>query len=107
MAKNRRAGARVQPEGVTIQEGYTELTKPAFAVWIRLMIEPERILEGGVERLGRALGYRRRGFFQVMQELRNKGYVRVIAGPCPRIPSMVKIQRRAMLVGRDHFIKLS
>jgi hypothetical protein len=71
------------------------------------MVEPERVLQGGVTKLGEKLGYKRRGFYHMLQELRNKGYVRVISHANPHEVSKVIIQRRAMLVGRDHFIKLS
>ncbi|GAG41452.1 unnamed protein product, partial [marine sediment metagenome] len=106
--RQRRPGKMSTPEAATIEVGYQALTREAFAVWIRLMVEPENVLESaGLARLAERFNYRERAFKEILRQLRNKGYVRIESPPRPGVPAKLFIQRRVLLVGRDHFIRLS
>lgn len=94
-------------EGITLADAYQDLTREAFAVWVRMMVEPETVLEGtGINKLSKTFQYGRRSFWTILQQLRNKGYIR-FATPAPGSPAAIHITKRPMLVGRDHFLKLS
>lgn len=91
-----------------LEVAYDLLTRQAYAVWVRMMVEPEAVLErSGMEQLAERFRYRQRAFYNVVQELRDKGFIRVISPPRLGEPSAVILSKRALLVGRDHFIKLS
>lgn len=98
---------REPPEGVRLGDAYADLTREAFAVWIRLSIEDEHTLrEMGVGKMALVLKYKKRGFYDILCQLRNKGYVRY------RTPKLgergrVHLSKRPMLVGYDQFLKLS
>lgn len=95
------------PTVARIDEAYCDLTREAFAVWVRMSVDSKKVLEhSGVATLAERYRYKRRGFFDILRQLRNKGYVRFNTPPRGEIVS-VFIERRPLLVGADHFVKLS
>lgn len=106
MARERRAADA--PAAVKLDAAYDDLTRQAFAVWVRMMVEPESALNGlGVEGLARKFSYKQRAFFEVLRQLRDKGYIRIVSAARPGKPAAILIAKRPLLVGRDHFVKLS
>lgn len=95
------------PTTAKLDEAYQDLSREAFAVWLRMAVDPKSVLEhSGVNNLAVRYRYKRRGFFDILRQLRNKGYVR-FSTPPRGDPVSVYIVRRPMLVGVDHFVKLS
>jgi len=94
-----------ESEGFALDHAWRELTRDAFALWIRLMLEPKRALNAGCKSLARRLGMAHRTFMRHLKELRDKGYLRIVSTGA-RMPSVVIITRRAMLVGLSQFITL-
>lgn len=92
---------------VKIADAYAELSKEAFSVWIRMAVESDRILAGGLGRMAETFGYRERGFREILRQLRNAGYIRITTPPHGGIPAPLHISRRPLLVGHDRFVKLS
>ena len=94
-------------DAVRLDEAYDDLTREAYAVWIRLQIVPDHELRRfGLIHLAEKFRYRQRQFGTVMRQLRNKGYVRYQAG-LPGVPANIQITKRPLLVGFDRFIKLT
>jgi len=95
------------PSTAKLDDAYEELTRAAFAVWLRMSADSTVVLQhSGVHNLAKRYGYARRGFFEVLRQLRNKGYVRYNTPPRGESIS-VTIARRPLLVGVDQFVKLS
>jgi len=93
----------------TIVEAHKELSSTAFKTWIRLMVvvDPNAIL--GWEKIASVIRFKQRQTYHIINELRRKGYVgleltRQDVGK-PKV--QLFLIRRAKLVGRDNFIKLS
>jgi hypothetical protein len=95
----------VESEGYAIDHAWRDLSRNAFAVWIRLMLEPRRSLSLGIKPLARRLAVDHKQLSSYLKELRNKGYLRIIKGAHPS-PASIVIVRRAMLVGLTQFITL-
>ena len=97
--------AKGQP--ATIEEAFKELSRRAFAVWIRMMVTPPDKLRG-LARMSKMLGCSSRNLRTVLTELRFKNFIELVRLKEGRRGFLeVKLTRRAMLVGADHFIKLS
>lgn len=88
----------------TIDQAYDELTRSAFAVWIRLMTERPETLKMGKAKLAALLGYSPRRSDEVLTELARKGYISVIktrprGEPAAIGPRGCEALRRAASVG--------
>lgn len=95
-------------DGIRIDAAYADLTRPVFALWIRMMAEPRASLEkAGVVALAARFGYRKSAFIDALHQLRNKGYIRVQHQQAVGEYSEIFIAKRPVLVAHDHFIKLS
>ncbi|KKL80697.1 hypothetical protein LCGC14_2002140 [marine sediment metagenome] len=91
----------------SINDAYTELSKAAFAIWIRLMTETNPAHLQTKKRVAKVLGYSSdQACKRVLEELVEKGYIEFrndSKGPGCRLV----LVKRALLVGRDHFVRLS
>lgn len=67
-----------KPKPASIEEGFQTLSKPAFALWIRLMVVPTLDLRRGRCHVIRCLGVKKSQFNVALRELSNKGYIRLI-----------------------------
>jgi len=92
-------------ESVGIIDAYAELTRPAFAVWIRLMAMTPEQLTLGRDFLAKQLGYSEPGASQVLKELSRKAYLKVDSGG-PFLPTQFILIKRLILKGDDHVITL-
>jgi len=93
-------------EWVRLDEAYDALTREAYAVWVRMMLVPSSSLEGaGLAGLARVFRYKERGFREVLRELRNKGYLRVVTPPRPGQKAAIEIVKKPVLVGADRFVR--
>lgn len=91
-------------ESAGIDEAYRELTRQAFAVWVRLMTIPHEELEKGQTNLARILGFKFPQKIAPVKELARKGYIKTIKNGCR--PMKIVIIKRLVLKGDDHVIKL-
>lgn len=89
----------------TVEIAYKELKSSAFAVWIRLHLCSDKELARGMSKLAEDLGYTYRGLYDVLKELKRKGYID-IEFEKPYQPSIVKLQYRCLLSGFNRFINL-
>lgn len=94
-------------DAVKLEEAYNDLTREAFAVWIRLMVEPDHVLErAGMWKIAEKCNYGKRQFSNILRQLRNKGYLRY-RSTSPGVPVKLHVAKRPMLIGFDRFVKLS
>jgi len=93
-------------EPALLAEAYSLLTPSAFAAWVRLMVEPGTRALVSRRNVARLLGLSFRAANAILRELYLKGFVCFDKVP-GRATTGVILERRAMLVGRDQFIKLS
>lgn len=92
-------------ESEGIDFAYIDLTRPAFAVWIRLMTLTTDQHQRGRDYLSKQLGYSEPRASQIFKELCRKGYIKMDAiGPF--IPTRLVLIKRLILKGEDHIIKL-
>ncbi len=79
-----------------LAEAYEQLTRAAFAVWIRMSVAERSELRMGRGKLSRLLGYSRRQGDEVLRELERKGFVAFIPhGPWRR--TIVVVVRKPLL----------
>lgn len=98
-------GLNFAPEA-TIPEAYGELSQEAFAVWIRLMIASDDELSRGRGWIAaNLLNYSEPRANTILRELKRKGYVEF--KPDPGRATTIIIKRRAKIVGRNRFVRLS
>lgn len=87
-----------------IADGYAELTRSAFAVWVRLAVAEDEQLHAGRGELAKVLGYSRRQCNQLLRELELKGFIAPISdGPWQR--TTVVLLRRPMISRGDRFMR--
>jgi len=89
---------------ITIPQAYRSLSKQAFAVWIRLLVVPDKQLVNR-SKIAKMLGYSAANSDVVLRELKLKGYI--TWGRYPGRPSRLVIRRRAFLSGPTNFVHLS
>jgi transposase len=95
-----------ESSGITIVEAYDQLSRTAFALWIRLAVHPAHELETlGMYKLAKKFGYSRRTFYDQIQILRNSGYLRYVSQH-GRV-AKIRLTKKPLLIGVDQFIKLS
>jgi hypothetical protein len=90
---------------VTIAAAYDELTRHAFAVWMRLVVMDDDELNNR-KKLAVTLGYCPGRSNQVLRELKRRGYISFIVGG-PYQPTEVIIERRPFLESRGKFIRVA
>jgi hypothetical protein len=89
-----------------LAEAYGQLSRPAFAIWIRMSVAPRAELRIGRAKLSRLLGYSRRQGDELLRELERKGFVTFIAhGPYRR--TVVVITRKPLLEQGHSFTRFS
>ena len=89
---------------VELARAYAELPGSAFAVWIRLMIEPQEVLNRGRHETSKLLGYSKRQGDYIFRVLERFGYLTfLVRGRGKR--TQISIQRRAILPLRSNFIQ--
>lgn len=98
---------RLKVCGTPITEAFGELTSDAFALWIRLMFVPGKVLERGRRELSQHLNVPERTLDRRLAELRNKAYLRIVPPPSPGYPTKIEIVRRATIVGPNLFVRLT
>jgi len=89
----------------TIESAYRELTRPAFAVWIRMMVIPERFFLKGRNKMAKKLGYSEPGADPVFRELSRKGYLKLESSG-PFVPVKITLVKRLILKGDDHIVNM-
>lgn len=93
------------PEDVPFDEAFGVLSPQAFSLWIRLHAEPQAELNKGRRAVADRIGIASRTFDRWIGELRNAGFVEVIAQTAPG-NSAIQLLRRAAIVGASHFVVL-
>lgn len=89
-----------------LADAYEELTRAAFAIWIRMSVAGRGELRMGRGKLSRMLGYSRRQGDELLRELERKGFVGFIPhGPYRR--TVVVILRRPLLEHGHGFARFS
>jgi len=91
---------------VTIQEAAEELKPFAFRLWMQLMLVVDPNALFGMRNLCKISGLSAKRTREILNELRRKGYVSWEVKQ-NGLPMQLAVVRRAKLVGRDNFIKLS
>jgi DNA-binding MarR family transcriptional regulator len=91
----------------SISEGFEDLTAQAFAIWIRLHLTSDDELDSGRRGLAKKLGLKEATLNRILAELRRKGFIQIRRSENNRRRSRLILKRRAILKGRDRFIKLS
>jgi len=97
---------RSDDDPATITEAFKELSKSAFAVWIRLMMVPEKQLVNRIE-MAKLLEYSPAQCNSILRELKQKGYLKMIRGSKVGDPTRFVIKRRAIIAGPNQFLSLS
>lgn len=92
--------------GVSIEVAYTELTPPAFSVWMRMHVAHDDELIGRAN-IAKTIEYSEGRSNVILKELKLKGYINVIPGPGPVYPTRFELKRRVVLKGNNQFITLS
>lgn len=93
-------------EHVTISKAYQELTVPCFAVWIRMHVATDDEMTGRTK-VARVVKYSEPQSNVILRDLATAGYIKLIPNLIPNRPTTVLLVKRAMLSGRDKFVKLS
>lgn len=89
-----------------LAQAYEELTRSAFAIWIRMSVAGKGELRMGRGKLSRMLGYSRRQGDELLRELERKGFVAFIPhGPYRR--TVVVVVRRPLLEHGHGFARFS
>lgn len=82
----------------TVPGAYSELSRPAFAVWIRLAGLRERELSHSRKRLASLLGYSEPRARAIFRELVRKGFLVIEPSRGPARPSRIFLVRRALVL---------
>lgn len=89
-----------------LAEAYDQLTRGAFAIWIRMAVAERRELRVGRAKLSLMLGYSRRQGDELLRELERKGFVAFIPhGPWRR--TVVVLVRRPLLERGHSFTRFA
>lgn len=89
-----------------LADAYQELTRAAFAIWIRIAVAERSELRVGRARLSRMLGYSRRQGDELLRELERKGFIALLpSGPWRR--TVVVLMRRPLLEHGHSFTRFS
>lgn len=94
-------------ETISIESAYSELSRRAFAVWIRLMAEPKGSLKNiGVKTFGKKVALSRRAVWYAMCELRDAGYLRIVAPTRVGAFSEMYATKRPSVSTHSHFVRI-
>lgn len=89
---------------IDIIDAYQELSKSAFAVWIRLSVSSQEQLGSGRKNLSKILGYSYNRSNAVLYELEKKGFVVYLPGG-PWKKTKFKVIRKPLLRRGHGFVK--
>lgn len=87
-----------------IGDAYNELSRSAFAVWIKLSVVSDEDLHGGRQHLSGLCGYSERRFNEVLLELERSGYITFLPNG-PYQPTTISISRKPLLKQGDKFTR--
>lgn len=94
-------------ETVSIEDAYSELSAPAFRLWIRMMAEPKGSIENiGVKTLAKRTAISRRMAWYSIRELREAGYLRVLRQVGYGKPATIFAVKRPIVSMHSHFVRL-
>lgn len=94
-------------EHITLSKAYQELAAPHFAVWIRLHVATDDELAAGRARIAKLVRYSEPQSNVILRELQAAGYIKLVPNVVAMRPTSVVLLKRALLSGRDKFVKLS
>lgn len=106
--KRRKATPDLYPdEGpCDIAEAYDQLSRGAFAAWIRMCVAERDDLRQGREHLAEVLGYSKRQSDELIRELERSGFIATLPeGPWRR--TVITIVRRPLLQRGNRFTRFS
>lgn len=105
--RQKAAPERYPDEGpCSLSAAYAQLSRPAFAIWIRMSVAERGDLRVGRAKLSRMLGYSRRQGDELLRELERKGFVAFIPhGPYRR--TVIVIVRKPLLEQGHGFTRFS
>jgi len=106
MEKKRKKPIYEETPYPSVEQAFDELSQEAFAVWIRLHVATEDQLCEGKRALGWMCNYSTGRFYKIMKELYCKDYVRYIKPDALGQPHTVVLHKRAMIGGKNHFVRL-
>lgn len=89
----------------SIPEAYKTLSRPAFAIWIRMSVAERDELRAGRCKMVESLGYSRRQGYELFRELERKGFVRFLPGSSPWRKSVIVIVRKPLLEAGHGFTR--
>lgn len=92
-------------DAITLADAWEELSEGGFAFWLRLQDVSASVLTKGRQHLARELNMTRRTTDRRLRELRNEGYIRLVAQRSGA-PTLIILSRRALIVGPTRFLKL-
>jgi hypothetical protein len=94
-------------EAVCLEQAYSDLTRPAFGTWLRLMAEPRGSLEkSGITALAGRIGVSRRVLWYWVRELRDKGYLRVVSPTRVGATARLLVVKRPSIATGSNFVRL-
>lgn len=89
-----------------IADGYTELSRGAFAAWIRLCVAEPDDLRQGRQHLADLLGYSLRQSNELIRELERSGFIAVLPeGPWRK--TVITIARKPLIQRGNRFARFS
>lgn len=89
-----------------ITEAYDQLSRNAFAVWIRLSVAEQEELRSGRTNLAERIGYSTRQCNEVLRELDRKGFITFLPeGPWRR--TTIVVTRKPLLQRGHGFVRFS
>lgn len=108
MPEKRRKTEKSQDVAVArLDVAYDNLSRQAFAVWLRMAVEPQKSLASdGIAALAKRFRYQRRSFAKVLQQLRNAGFIRYTTPAEVGERASIQIVKKPVLVGTNQFVKL-
>jgi hypothetical protein len=92
---------------VSIPDAYQELSRGAFAVWVRMALVPDEDLAKGRAALARTCGYSPAQMNRVLAELQRKKYVAVDNPGAVGAPARLRTPKRPLIVScHNRFVRL-
>lgn len=90
---------------VGLAEAYTELSKSAFSVWIRLNSMTQKELRSGKSVLCKILGYKSERGISVLEELERSGYIGFVVTEYRKARAVVILRRAKIRFRGSYFVR--